>query len=54
MIEVLWLVIGFVLAVGLCLVYQGYRWAYERFMLSPEERWRRNYDRKLKKHFKSL
>jgi hypothetical protein len=54
MVEVLWVIAGLGSVLAMYFLYQGCIWLYERLMLAPEERWRRRYDRKLKKHFKSM
>jgi|GEM_PF-1499113 len=50
-------VVGGIVAAGLLLFFGVlYLWfmIHERFFLDAEERWRRRYDRRLKKHFKSI
>jgi hypothetical protein len=47
-------VVGAVAVILLYFLYLAGCWLYERFCLAPEERWRRRYDRRLKKHFKRL
>ena len=54
MSEIVWILVGFGAVVALYFLYQAGFWLYERCFLHPEERWRRRYDRKLKKHFRSL
>jgi hypothetical protein len=54
MAEVLWVVAGLGSVFVLYFLYLGSVWVYERVMLDPEERWRRRYDRRMKKHFKSM
>ena len=54
MTDVLWVIAGLACVFILYFLYQGSVWVYEKVILSPEERWRRRYDRKLKKHFKSI
>ncbi|MDR1191014.1 MAG: DUF1320 domain-containing protein [Verrucomicrobiales bacterium] len=54
MIEVLWVIAGFVVIVLTYLLSLAVYWLYERLRFTPEERWQRRYDRQLKKHFKSF
>ncbi|MDR1305886.1 MAG: hypothetical protein LBK76_11800 [Verrucomicrobiales bacterium] len=52
--EVWWLLAGVGAVLALYFAWGGARWIYERLRFNPEERWRRRYDRKLKRHFKSM
>ncbi|NJK91297.1 MAG: hypothetical protein HC904_05380 [Blastochloris sp.] len=51
------MIIIFSVAAGAALFYGLYRlglWIYETKYLSPSERWKRRYDRKLKSYFKQM
>jgi hypothetical protein len=49
--------IFFAIVIAILALYGIYRlgvWIYEVKFLSPQERWKRRYDRKLKSYFKQI
>ncbi len=55
----MWLsiIVAVSVAAGLLILWiaaKAASWVHERYFLDPEERWRRRYDRNLKKYFKEF